>query len=140
MPFGGSTIGEVLLTPTEIYVKAIQALAGHVAVHGLAHITGGGIVENLPRVLPEGVQAVIDLASWQRPEIFHWLQAKGNILDAEMLRTFNCGIGMIVCVSASDSAKALEILGRHNKGATVIGSIRACAADARPVVLEGSPR
>ncbi len=140
MPFGGSTIGEVLLTPTEIYVKAIQALEGQVAVHGLAHITGGGIVENLPRVMPEGVQAVIDLASWQRPEIFHWLQAKGNILDAEMLRTFNCGIGMIVCVSASDSAKAMEILGRHNKGATVIGSIRACAADARPVVLEGNPR
>ncbi len=139
-PFGGRTIGEVLLEPTEIYVKAIQALQGHARVHGLAHITGGGIVENLPRVLPEGVQAVIDLGSWQRPEIFQWLQAKGNIADAEMLRTFNCGIGMIVCVSAAESDKALSILKQHNKGATLIGRIQACAVDARPVVLEGSPR
>jgi phosphoribosylformylglycinamidine cyclo-ligase len=140
LPFAGRSIGEVLLEPTEIYVKAIQALRGQARVHGLAHITGGGIVENLPRVLPEGVQAVIDLSSWQRPEIFQWLQAKGNIADAEMLRTFNCGIGMIVCVAAAESDKALSILQQHNKGATVIGRIQACAADARPVVLEGSPR
>ncbi len=139
-PFAGRTIGEVLLEPTQIYVKAIQALKGHASVHGLAHITGGGIVENLPRVLPEGVQAVIDLGSWQRPQIFQWLQSKGNIADAEMLRTFNCGIGMIVCVSAADSDKALAILQQHNKGATVIGRIQACAAEARPVILEGSPR
>src|SRR5690606_5058801 len=97
-PFEGSTIGEVLLTPTEIYVKAIQALMPEVSIHALAHITGGGILENLPRVLPEGSAAHIDTNSWEQPAIFKWLQEKGNIGTREMYRTFNCGIGMIVCV------------------------------------------
>ncbi|MCP5357524.1 MAG: phosphoribosylformylglycinamidine cyclo-ligase [Pseudomonadales bacterium] len=136
-PFEGSTLGEVLLRPTEIYVKAIQALKGHARVHALAHITGGGIVENLPRVLPEGAQAVINLAAWKRPEVFRWLQREGNIQEREMLRTFNCGIGMIVCVPAEDCEAALQILQKHNQGACEIGTVRSAAADAVPVVLEG---
>ncbi|MCB1665318.1 MAG: phosphoribosylformylglycinamidine cyclo-ligase [Pseudomonadales bacterium] len=136
-PFEGSTLGEVLLRPTEIYVKAIQALKGHARVHALAHITGGGIVENLPRVLPEGAQAVINLAAWKRPEVFRWLQREGNIQEKEMLRTFNCGIGMIVCVPAEDCDAALQILQQHNQGACEIGTVRSAAADAVPVVLEG---
>lgn len=136
-PFEGSTLGEVLLRPTEIYVKAIQALKGHARVHALAHITGGGIVENLPRVLPEGAQAVINLSAWKRPEVFHWLQRTGNIAENEMLRTFNCGIGMIVCVPAEDCEAALQILRQHNQRACEIGTIRSAATDAAPVALEG---
>ena len=139
-PFEGSTLGEVLLRPTEIYVKAIQALKGHAQVHALAHITGGGIVENLPRVLPQGAQAVINLSAWERPEVFHWLQRTGNIAESEMLRTFNCGIGMIVCVPAEDCEAALQILRQHNQGACEIGTVRSAAADAAPVALEGEAR
>lgn len=139
-PFAGKTLGEVLLTPTEIYVKAIQALKGKATIHALAHITGGGIVENLPRVLPENTQAVIDQSSWARPEIFQWLQREGNIADSEMLRTFNCGVGMIVCVPAQDCAAALAILTQHNQGAFEVGFIRSAEAGAAPVVLEGQPR
>lgn len=140
--FGGKSIGAVLLTPTEIYVRAIQALKGHVTVHALAHITGGGIVENLPRVLPDNAQAVINMSAWQRPEIFKWLQKQGNIKESEMVRTFNCGVGMIVCVPAEDCEKALAILNNHNKGAFELGYIRsaAAAAGAAPVVLEGQVR
>lgn len=138
-PFGDSTLGETLLIPTEIYVKAIQALRSTIEVHAIAHITGGGIVENLPRVLPEGTQAVINLEAWERPAIFKWLQQQGNIADSEMLRTFNCGVGMIVCVAAEHADRTLEILNSHNRGAFEIGSIRS-ATDATPVVLEGKPR
>ncbi len=138
--FNGKPIGEVLLAPTEIYVKAIQALKGKATIHALAHITGGGIVENLPRVLPENTQAVINLDAWARPAIFNWLQEQGNIQDSEMLRTFNCGIGMIVCVPEQDCAAALAILKEHNLGACELGSIQAAQAGAKPVVLEGSPR
>lgn len=140
MSFGGKTLGEVLLAPTEIYVKAVQALSGQAQVHALAHITGGGIVENLPRVLPAQTQAVINLDSWQRPEIFHWLQKQGNIVEAEMVRTFNCGVGMIVCVPAADCAKAIAVLNQHNQGAFEIGYVRSAAMGAAPVVLEGSVR
>lgn len=138
--FADSTLGEVLLAPTEIYVKAIQALTGKAQLHALAHITGGGIVENLPRVLPEGTQAVIHLDSWERPAIFKWLQEQGNILESEMVRTFNCGIGMIVCVPAADCVAALAILNKHNQGAFELGYIRSAAADAAPVVMEGKVR
>ncbi len=135
--FGDSTIGETLLLPTEIYVRAIHALIPEVRINALAHITGGGIVENLPRVLPEGTQAVIDTRAWEQPEIFGWLQQQGNIAQNEMYRTFNCGIGMIVCVPASECAKALQILNQFNKGAVELGSIRAAVASAQAVVLEG---
>ncbi len=135
--FGDSTFGETLLQPTEIYVRAIQALIPEVRIHALAHITGGGIVENLPRVLPEGTQAVIDIRNWEQPAIFGWLQQQGNIAQQEMYRTFNCGIGMIVCVPASECTKALQILSKFNKGAVELGSIRAAEPSAQAVVLEG---
>jgi phosphoribosylformylglycinamidine cyclo-ligase len=138
--FGGSTLSDVLLAPTEIYVKAIQSLKGKASVHALAHITGGGIVENLPRVLPEQTQAVINLDAWERPEIFNWLQREGNIQDTEMLRTFNCGVGMIVCVAAEECDAALAILKQHNQGAFELGSIRSADTGAAPVVLEGQAR
>ncbi len=121
--FGDSTLGETLLTPTTIYVKTISALAESVDIHALAHITGGGITENLPRVLPDNAQAQVNLDSWTRPEIFNWLQKKGGVSDAEMLRTFNCGIGMIVCVAAEHTQQALEILNQNSQQAFVLGVV-----------------
>jgi len=98
----GQSIQSALLAPTKIYVKSILELINTVDVHALAHITGGGFTENLPRVLPEYCEAQIDCAAWQRPGIFNWLQSQANIEDSEMLRTFNCGIGMVLCVSQND--------------------------------------
>ena len=122
-PFESSTLGAALLAPTRIYVRAVRALAEVVPVHALAHITGGGIVENLPRVLPDGVRARIDSSSWQRPAVFDWLQHNGNIDDAEMWRTFNCGVGMLVVVPADAVTKALAVLDRHGETAWVAGAI-----------------
>ncbi|MFK7862722.1 MAG: phosphoribosylformylglycinamidine cyclo-ligase [Pseudohongiellaceae bacterium] len=122
-PFGSSTLGEILLAPTKIYVKAMQALQTEIPIHGIAHVTGGGITENLPRVLPDNAQAAINLQSWQRPEIFDWLQKNGNVSDSEMLRTFNCGVGLIICVAKSDAAKAVEILNKSGEQAFEIGEI-----------------
>ncbi|MFT6092936.1 MAG: phosphoribosylformylglycinamidine cyclo-ligase [Pseudohongiellaceae bacterium] len=121
--FGNSTLGETLLTPTKIYVKAIQALQTQISINGIAHITGGGITENLPRVLPDNAQARIDLNSWQRPEIFDWLQREGNVEDSEMLRTFNCGLGMIICVATQDAEETIRILSSNNESASIIGEI-----------------
>ncbi|MFT7016036.1 MAG: phosphoribosylformylglycinamidine cyclo-ligase, partial [Pseudohongiellaceae bacterium] len=127
--FGDSTLGETLLTPTKIYVKAIQALQTQISINGIAHITGGGITENLPRVLPNDAQARIDLNSWQRPEIFDWLQREGSVEDSEMLRTFNCGLGMILCVAAQDAEKTISILSSNNESASIIGEIVIRAED-----------
>jgi phosphoribosylformylglycinamidine cyclo-ligase len=113
---GESTLTDLLMAPTRIYVKPVLALMEHTRVHAMAHITGGGLVENLPRVLPKGVKAIVDLASWQRPAIFDWLQAQGGIADTEMLRTFNCGIGLVLCLpeGAADAAcAALEAAGER---------------------------
>jgi phosphoribosylformylglycinamidine cyclo-ligase len=115
--FGDSTLGETLLAPTEIYVKTIAALPQEIDLHALAHITGGGFTENIPRVLPDNTQAIVNLSAWRRPEIFNWLQTEGNISDSEMLRTFNCGVGMILCLSADQADAALASL--------ALGSIKA---------------
>ncbi|HBN14875.1 phosphoribosylformylglycinamidine cyclo-ligase [Pseudohongiella sp. SYSU M77423] len=136
-PFADSTLGEVLLTPTEIYVKAMQALQQKVSVHGMAHITGGGILENLPRVMPDYTEAHIDTDSWQRPAIFDWLQKEGNIASREMLRTFNCGIGMIVCVPAEQADTAVELLNTMTRGATIIGKITKAEAEKPAVIASG---
>jgi phosphoribosylformylglycinamidine cyclo-ligase len=117
------SLGEALLAPTRIYVKPVLALLGKVAVKGLAHITGGGLTENVPRVLPETVCARLDANCWPRPAIFGWLQKKGHIEAAEMHRTFNCGIGMVIVVSRSDVADTLETLKAHGAEAYDIGSI-----------------
>jgi phosphoribosylformylglycinamidine cyclo-ligase len=121
--FNGKGLGETLLEPTRIYVKPLLELISKVEVHSLCHITGGGLPENLPRVLPENCRAVIDSNSWQRPAIFDWLQQQGNIADSEMYRTFNCGIGMVVAVSADEAQQAIEVLKGAGEEAVVIGRI-----------------
>jgi phosphoribosylformylglycinamidine cyclo-ligase len=121
----GISLGERLLAPTRIYVPSVLPLTRAIKVHALAHITGGGLTENLPRVLPDDTRAVLDLASWTRPPVFDWLQSKGGIEDAEMLRTFNCGIGMVVAVDAEDLDQALERLRVGGEDARVIGQIEA---------------
>ncbi len=119
----GSTLGHLLLAPTRIYVKPVHDLLQHVDVRALAHITGGGIPENLPRVLPDGVCARIAGDSWRRPPVFEWIQENGNVATAEMYRTFNCGIGMAVVVAAGDADRAVEILRESGETAWVIGEL-----------------
>jgi phosphoribosylformylglycinamidine cyclo-ligase len=117
------TLGEALLEPTRIYVKPVLALLAQVAVKGLAHITGGGLTENIPRVLPENTCARLERSRWPMPPIFRWLQKQGGIEDAEMARTFNCGIGMTLIVAREDSRKAMEILSQSGVEAFEIGAI-----------------
>ncbi len=131
---GGSTLGETLLQPTRIYVKSLLALMQQVEVHALAHITGGGIVENLPRVLPDGSKALIQQHAWQRPDIFNWLQNQGGVQDSEMWRTFNCGMGMIVCVAAEQAQAAFNHLEQHGEQPVFIGEIQAAVATESPYV------
>lgn len=125
VPFETRTIGEVLLTPTRIYVKSILQLIDALPVKTLSHITGGGLTENIPRVLPAGLDAMIDTQTWCLPPIFSWLLDKGNIEQQEMYRTFNCGVGMVVCVDKNDQAAALECLAKAGETAWMIGSIEA---------------
>jgi phosphoribosylformylglycinamidine cyclo-ligase len=126
-PLDGSTLGERLLTPTRIYVKPLLPLMRELDIHAMAHITGGGLPENLPRALPEGTRAVIDLDSWQRPKVFDWLQSNGGVADAEMLRTFNCGVGMVVCLPADRARQACDHLARAGEHAWTIGRIEAAS-------------
>ena len=121
----GSTLGEALLAPTRIYVKSLLALYQSVDIHALAHITGGGLLENLPRVLPPGTRAVIDKGSWERPPVFRWLQQTGNVAEQEMLRTFNCGVGMVVCVAPEEAQRALELLSAAGEEVWQLGRILA---------------
>jgi phosphoribosylformylglycinamidine cyclo-ligase len=124
-PFDGRTLGEVLLEPTRIYVKPLLALAAALPVKGMAHITGGGLTENIPRVLPAGTRAVIERKAWVRPVVFDWLQQEGHVADDEMHRVFNCGIGMVVVVAAEHAASALRNLTDQGERAFLIGEIRA---------------
>ncbi|WP_299145590.1 phosphoribosylformylglycinamidine cyclo-ligase [uncultured Tateyamaria sp.] len=115
-PWGPGTLGAALLTPTRLYVKAALAAIAAGGVHGFAHITGGGLTENLPRVLPDGLGVTVDLRSWSLPPVFRWLAAQGGMAEAEMLKTFNAGIGMVVVVSedtVADVTAALEQEGQH---------------------------
>ncbi|NQX87947.1 MAG: phosphoribosylformylglycinamidine cyclo-ligase [Halioglobus sp.] len=120
---GDTTLGTSLLTPTTIYVKALLALFADVEVKALSHITGGGLLENLPRVLPDGCKAEIETSSWEWPHIFHWLQARGNVTSAEMYRTFNCGVGMVLCIAAEDLSQSLTILAAAGHDAWEIGRV-----------------
>jgi phosphoribosylformylglycinamidine cyclo-ligase len=122
-PFNGKTLGETLLAPTRIYVKSLLSLMKQMDVHALAHITGGGLTENLPRVIPDNLNAQIDLKSWQFPAIFDWLQSNGNVSQADMLITFNCGVGMVVCVAAEDEVATLNLLNELGETAFVMGEI-----------------
>ncbi|HRP86190.1 MAG TPA: phosphoribosylformylglycinamidine cyclo-ligase [Gammaproteobacteria bacterium] len=134
MLLDGVPLIERLLAPTRIYVKPLLALLAAVEVHAMAHITGGGLPENLPRVLPEGAAARIELASWRRPAVFDWLQAEGGIADAELYRTFNCGLGMAVVLPAADADRAVALLNEHGEQAWLAGRIE---AGERRVVLAG---
>lgn len=129
----GKHLGKTLLEPTRIYVKPLLELLKTVPVHAMAHITGGGITENLPRVLPKDLDATINLSAWQLPEIFAWLQQQGNVDLADMLVTFNCGVGMIVCVDAADEAKTLEILAAQGETVFSIGEITPSSSDSKRV-------
>lgn len=137
-PFDGRTLGETLLEPTRIYVKSILALQDKIALKALSHITGGGLLENIPRVLPEHSAAHIDSGSWQWPEIFQWLQQVGQVEEREMYRTFNCGVGMVICVSAQDVDAALALLREQGEQAWIIGEIVDQQPGTEQVVLERS--
>ncbi|MEX5565116.1 phosphoribosylformylglycinamidine cyclo-ligase [Pseudophaeobacter sp. 1A16562] len=122
-PFAEGTLGEALLTPTRLYVKQSLAAVRAGGVHALAHITGGGLTENLPRVLPEGLGADIDLNAWQLPPVFKWMEETGGIAEAEMLKTFNCGIGMILSVSADRADALTEVLEGEGETVSRLGSV-----------------
>jgi phosphoribosylformylglycinamidine cyclo-ligase len=122
-PFNETTLGSALLEPTKIYVKPLLALLDQIPVHALAHITGGGLTENLPRVIPDGLDAHIDLSAWEFPAIFKWLQTHGNVTLADMLITFNCGIGMIVCVAPEHEKAALDKLRQSGETVFAIGEL-----------------
>ena len=129
---GGRTLAEWLLAPTRIYVKPLLSLCKVANIHALAHITGGGLTENVPRVLPAGTRAVIHTGTWQPSEIFDWLQQQGNVEPQEMYRTFNCGIGMVVCVAQADADAVIAHLKTEGEDARLIGEIE--AGDTRPGV------
>jgi len=134
--FHGRPLGEALLEPTRIYVKPLLALLGSLTVKGLAHITGGGLVENVPRVLPAGLRATLARNAWRRPPLFDWLQAQGNVADAEMHRVFNCGIGMVVIVADRDAPRAIDELAASGETVYRIGTIEPCAPGAPQTVIE----
>lgn len=122
--FDGSTLAETLLEPTKIYVKSILKLIKNVELKALSHITGGGLLENIPRVIPENACAHINQSSWQMPAIFNWLQEKGNVKQMEMYRTFNCGVGMVLVVGEDELEKAINLLKKLGENAWHIGQIK----------------
>jgi len=119
----GRPLKDALLEPTKIYVKSVLQLIKDVQVNALSHITGGGLLENIPRVLPEQSKAVIDKNSWQLPAVFNWLQEKGNVDITEMYRTFNCGVGLVICVPAEQKQQAIDSLNQNGESAWLIGHI-----------------
>lgn len=121
--FHGRPLKDVLLEPTHIYVKPVLALLEQVTVKGMAHITGGGLVENIPRVLPDNVTAIIEQSAWTMPPLFQWLQTHGNVADAEMHRVFNCGIGLVIVVAAEEADKAATFLRSQGETVYQIGRI-----------------
>lgn len=133
----GRTMGEALLEPTRIYIRsslaAIKAAEG--GIHGIVHVTGGGFFENIPRILPEDLGVSIDVNSWSRPPVFDWLAEAGGVEPYEMFRTFNCGIGLILCVAADKVDTVLSTLSTEGEDASIIGTIAQRSAVGRPVAL-----
>ncbi|MBT3308462.1 MAG: phosphoribosylformylglycinamidine cyclo-ligase [Gammaproteobacteria bacterium] len=121
----GKPLGEQLLQPTRIYVKPLLELMKQLPIHALAHITGGGLTENLPRVLPNHTSAEINNSSWEWPSVFKWLKEQGNVKQEEMIRTFNCGVGMVIVVSAKNAARTIELLKEQGEEAWQLGTISA---------------
>jgi phosphoribosylformylglycinamidine cyclo-ligase len=133
--FHGKTFRDVVMAPTRIYVKPLLKLLAAMPVKGMAHITGGGITENIPRVLPEGLTAEIRKGSWTMPPLFQWLQAQGNVADDEMYRTFNCGIGMAVIVGAEHAEAARALLSAEGEQVYAIGRIRKQQSGEAPTIV-----
>ena len=121
--FGAQTLGEVLITPTVIYTKVVLELIRSLDIHGLCHITGGGLLENVPRIIPDGFAAHIHTKKWNRPEIFEWLQTHGEIDNEEMHRVFNCGLGMLAILPKNQADKALAICQQTKHEACIVGKI-----------------
>ncbi len=136
-PMGDKTLAEALLEPTRIYVKQLLKLIRESQVNALSHITGGGLLENIPRVLPESAKAVIDTTSWEMPPVFKWLQEGGNVETREMYRTLNCGVGMVIAVPADKADEALALLKGEGENAWLIGQIEAAVEGEEQVELRG---
>ncbi len=134
----GVQLADALMAPTRIYVKAVHQLLRFMPVHAMAHITGGGLPENLPRVLPEGMAAEIDTGSWEWPPVFRWLQEQGRISEAEMYRTFNCGVGMVLCVADAQADTAVQALQAQGEQAWRLGRIVPAGGDSARVRLQGA--
>jgi len=134
---GDQPLGKALLEPTRIYVKPLLKLIKESQVNAMSHITGGGLQENIPRALPDDCKAVIDTNAWTFPPVFQWLQEQGNVEAYEMYRTFNCGVGMIIAVPASERDNALNILQQAGETAFVVGSVAKAEGDEERVELQG---
>jgi phosphoribosylformylglycinamidine cyclo-ligase len=132
---GGRPLGDVVMAPTEIYVKPLLKLIAEIDVKGMAHITGGGLVDNVPRVLPKNTQAILHRDSWQMPELFRWLQMKGGVADAEMVRVFNCGIGMVVIVSPDQADAAIKLLTAQGLNVWIVGGVVERPQDAPQTIV-----
>jgi phosphoribosylformylglycinamidine cyclo-ligase len=120
----GVSLADRLMSPTRIYVKALLKLVGALPVHGLSHITGGGLVDNIPRVIPDGLEVILERKAWRRDPVFEWLQKAGRVADEEMYRVFNCGIGMTIQVAPQDADRAASILHEAGQEALVIGEVK----------------
>jgi len=120
----GVALGDRLMAPTRIYVKSLLKLVSALPVHGLSHITGGGLVDNIPRVIPDGLEVILERSAWRREPVFEWLQRAGRVADPEMYRVFNCGIGMTIHVAAKDADRAASILREAGQEAVVIGEVK----------------
>lgn len=130
----GKPLADILLAPTRIYVKSVLNLREKCQIHVIAHLTGGGFWENIPRVLPEKTQAMIDESSWQWPTVFNWLQQAGNVSRHEMYRTFNCGVGMVIALPASTAEDAIALLNAAGENAWKIGIVKTSDSDERVVI------
>jgi phosphoribosylformylglycinamidine cyclo-ligase len=131
-----SDIADSLMEPTRIYAKTVLKLMAAVAVKGLAHITGGGLPGNVPRMLPQGTRAVLRKKSWPRPELFKWLQTTGNVAEDEMVRVFNCGIGMVIALAPEQAKLATMLLQREGELAYEIGRVEASDSAEPEAVIE----
>jgi phosphoribosylformylglycinamidine cyclo-ligase len=134
--FHGRPLRDVVLAPTRIYVKPLLALMEQLPVKGMAHITGGGLLENIPRVLPENLTAVLQKNSWDMPPLFSWMQQEGNVAEKEMHRTFNCGIGMAVIVAAADAERAMQLLREAGETVWQIGNVETRAEGQPQTVVQ----
>ena len=132
----GIPLVDLIMSPTRIYVKPLLELMRHLPIKGMAHITGGGLVENIPRVLPENIMAILQKSAWEMPPLFHWLQQQGNITDSEMYRVFNCGIGMVIIIAQEHIETATEILKSAGETVWQIGTIHSCDVGTTQTIIK----